>query len=194
MAKRKPKNPCTGKNRAGEQCGNPCVPGKTKCYYHGGKSTGPPKGSQNGLTHGFYARGLHKREKERWAAIPLGTIEDELRMARVKLNRAWEAQKKWEEQQERDPSTLDVEGVHETLSQGTDDKGKKIASMTRRTIRRKRDFSDEIAKFTRLVANLEKLRAELLSHEKSEDFIGSVAEKLRAFTEQAEATVPEVAE
>lgn len=48
---------CTGTSRqTGERCRKPVEPGKTKCRFHGGKNNGPPKGAQNALKHGFFAR------------------------------------------------------------------------------------------------------------------------------------------
>lgn len=32
---------CGAKTRAGGTCGNKVIPGKTRCHFHGGKSTGP---------------------------------------------------------------------------------------------------------------------------------------------------------
>ncbi len=39
-----------------------------RCRMHGGKSTGPPKGSQNNLKHGYYtAEAVMERRKARAA-------------------------------------------------------------------------------------------------------------------------------
>jgi len=48
---------CTAKSKqTGERCKKKAEPGKDKCKFHGGKSTGPPLGSQNATKHGFFAR------------------------------------------------------------------------------------------------------------------------------------------
>jgi len=48
---------CTAKSKqTGERCKKKAEPGKDKCKFHGGKSTGPPPGSQNATKHGFFAR------------------------------------------------------------------------------------------------------------------------------------------
>ena len=45
---------CLARNRQGNPCQAPAMRGKRRCRLHGGKSTGPPKGSQNALKHGYY--------------------------------------------------------------------------------------------------------------------------------------------
>jgi len=46
---------CTAiSKQTGERCKKKAEPGKDKCKFHGGKSTGPPLGSKNALTHGAY--------------------------------------------------------------------------------------------------------------------------------------------
>lgn len=44
---------CGAKTRAGTPCKNPAMP-NGRCKLHGGKSTGPAKGSKNALKHGEY--------------------------------------------------------------------------------------------------------------------------------------------
>ena len=46
---------CGAKNRQGTPCQQPAMK-NGRCRFHGGLSTGPPKGSQNALKHGFYTR------------------------------------------------------------------------------------------------------------------------------------------
>lgn len=41
--------------RTGKPCRQPAMK-NGRCRIHGGKSTGPPKGNQNALKHGFYTR------------------------------------------------------------------------------------------------------------------------------------------
>ena len=40
--------------QTGEQCKNTAMPGKTVCRFHGGLSSGPPKGSKNALRTGAH--------------------------------------------------------------------------------------------------------------------------------------------
>jgi len=44
---------CGSKTRSGKSCKSPAMK-NGRCRMHGGKSTGPPKGNQNALKHGFY--------------------------------------------------------------------------------------------------------------------------------------------
>lgn len=46
---------CGAKTRKGKSCQAPAME-NGRCRMHGGKSTGPPKGTQNALKHGFYTR------------------------------------------------------------------------------------------------------------------------------------------
>lgn len=52
---------CGAKTRAGTPCKAPAMK-NGRCQMHGGKSTGPPKGNQNALKHGFYTKeAINKR-------------------------------------------------------------------------------------------------------------------------------------
>jgi DNA-binding Lrp family transcriptional regulator len=52
-----PSKKCKAQNKKGEQCQNPVERGKDVCWIHGGApGNGPPKGNQNGLRHGLYAK------------------------------------------------------------------------------------------------------------------------------------------
>ena len=54
---------------------------------HGGKT---PKGRHSGnLKHGLYAAYLTEDEKAAWNDIPIGVVDDELRLCKVWLNRAF---------------------------------------------------------------------------------------------------------
>jgi len=46
---------CSARTRTGTPCKSPAMK-NGRCHLHGGKSTGPPKGNQNALKHGFYTR------------------------------------------------------------------------------------------------------------------------------------------
>ena len=55
---------CLAKNRKGTPCQAPAMRGKRRCRLHGGKSTGPPKGSQNALKHGYYTAEAKERRRQ----------------------------------------------------------------------------------------------------------------------------------
>ena len=65
-----------------KQCKSPAVTGKTKCRFHGGKSTGPktPEGLQRiidaNTDHGLYTRFM--REQQRKESIALLKLEQRM--------------------------------------------------------------------------------------------------------------------
>jgi uncharacterized protein YjcR len=59
-----PSRLCGAKTRKGTPCKSHGMR-NGRCRMHGGKSTGPPKGSQNALKHGLYSR----EKKEEWREI-----------------------------------------------------------------------------------------------------------------------------
>lgn len=71
--------------------------GKTVCYHHGGKSKGAKKGNKHALTHGIYSDGLFEHEKESWDQITVGSVDDEIKIAKIQLARAMKALKAIEE-------------------------------------------------------------------------------------------------
>lgn len=84
-------NSCGAKTRSAGACKNPPITGKTRCRMHGGKNKPqrPPfeKGNTHAVTHGFYSTALQPEELALWQRVELGSLDDELRLARVKLHR-----------------------------------------------------------------------------------------------------------
>lgn len=87
---------CGAKKRDGTPCQSWPVKGKTRCRLHGGKSTGPPKGSKNAWKNGIYAQGIKDEEKELYEEIKVGTLDDDIRIMKLQLIRAVKAQKEFE--------------------------------------------------------------------------------------------------
>jgi len=54
---------CGAKTRSGLPCKAPAMK-NGRCRMHGGKSTGPPKGNQNALKHGFYTHDKMAHQKQ----------------------------------------------------------------------------------------------------------------------------------
>src|ERR1700761_4187143 len=81
-------NQCGAKTRAGGVCKAPAM-GNGRCRVHGGKSTGPKDqaGNTNAVKHGFYSDALLPEEKELYERAEVGSLDDEIRLARVKLHR-----------------------------------------------------------------------------------------------------------
>ena len=85
---------CKAKSkRSGERCKKYALKGKAVCMFHGGKSTGPPKGSRNASTHGIYEAGLSQAEIDAFPEIELSKLDDELKICRLRLARALKAEK-----------------------------------------------------------------------------------------------------
>ncbi len=70
---------CGAKTRSGAPCRAPAVGGKRRCRMHGGKSTGPPSGSQNALKHGRYTR-IAIMERRRTREIT-GSLQELMKLA-----------------------------------------------------------------------------------------------------------------
>lgn len=55
---------CTAKAKStGQRCGQPAMR-NGKCHWHGGKSTGAPRGNKNALKHGFYTAEQARLKKQ----------------------------------------------------------------------------------------------------------------------------------
>ncbi|WP_232341280.1 HGGxSTG domain-containing protein [Burkholderia pseudomallei] len=87
---------CGAKTRAGTPCKRSPLAGKRRCKLHGGTSTGAGRparpGNQNARKHGLYSNRLTDDEKELVALMPVGTLDDEIRLARMLLMRTMEAE------------------------------------------------------------------------------------------------------
>lgn len=75
----------------GEQCKNTCVPGKRVCRFHGGLSSGPPKGSKNALRTGAHETILEAtmtpEERTYVAGLdtnPLNMLRENLKMLKLR--------------------------------------------------------------------------------------------------------------
>ena len=81
-------NQCGAKTRAGGACKAPAM-GNGRCRVHGGKSTGPKdqSGNTNAVKHGFYSDALTSDERVLYERAEVGSLDDEIRLARVKLHR-----------------------------------------------------------------------------------------------------------
>lgn len=79
---------CGAKTRAGGECKAPAM-GNGRCRVHGGKSTGPrdQAGNTNAVKHGFYSDALLPEERTLYERAEVGSLDDEIRLARVKLHR-----------------------------------------------------------------------------------------------------------
>lgn len=79
---------CGAKTRAGGKCKAPAM-ANGRCRVHGGASTGPKdaRGNLNARTHGFYSDALTVDERKLWHRVEIGTLDDEIRLMKIKLHR-----------------------------------------------------------------------------------------------------------
>lgn len=125
-----------------------------RCRFHGGRSTGPPKGNRSAWKHGIYSRYMTAKDKKLIAAMTFGELTEEIGVLKVQLARAVEAQAKADET--ADPlASLDVESV----VAGTGPTGN-----TRQVVRRRRDYDRIISRLAQRIKDLT-LAQELLLKE-----------------------------
>lgn len=60
---------------------------------HGGTNPGAPAGNQSAVKHGIYRSVLSEEERADFDDAELGSVDDELRLARVRITRALRAEK-----------------------------------------------------------------------------------------------------
>ncbi len=84
---------CGAKRRDGGRCRvSPMKNGR--CRIHGGTSTGPYRynAGRNALKHCLYSRFITPQERTALSHVRLGILDDEIRLMRVRLNRALAAE------------------------------------------------------------------------------------------------------
>lgn len=142
---------CGAKTRSGQPCKNRAM-SNGRCRMHGGKATDTHKGNQNARTHGLYANGLTDEEKQVYHHVEIGSIDDELRMAKIRLRRALIA--------EVGEQALELIERQESPSMlgGLPDYDEMIKSETFR----KRDWGPIVDRLMSRIESLERTRLELL--------------------------------
>lgn len=79
---------CGAKTRAGGTCQRQPLSGKKRCRLHGGLSPGAPKGNRNAATPGsLHSKYLTEEEQAIAAGLELGSVDEELRLTRIRLMR-----------------------------------------------------------------------------------------------------------
>jgi len=85
------KKQCGAGTRAGTPCKRSPLAGKRRCLLHGGASTGagnPARpGNRNALKHGLYSKRLTDEEMAMLPLMPVGSLDEEIRLARALLQR-----------------------------------------------------------------------------------------------------------
>ena len=74
---------CGAKTRSGAPCRSKTMP-NGRCRMHGGST---PTTNTNAVKHGFYSDALQPEERALWERVEIGTLDDEIRLMKVKLHR-----------------------------------------------------------------------------------------------------------
>jgi hypothetical protein len=148
---------CGAKTRSGQACKASPIKGKRRCKMHGGMSTGPRKGTRNALKHGIYSDVLSPEDKKTYDRIELGSIDDEIRIARIQLRRALQ-----EQERQRSFADAGIDELRRTM-EVQEIKSTSIAGQTQQLEikRTRKDYSKRIGQLLRLIAELEARKLEL---------------------------------
>lgn len=129
------------------------------CRSHGCNCKNPggaPKGSRNALKHGIYAVALREAERELWHEVPVGTLDDEIRLAKLQLLRALQSQA--EVEAPGAAQTVGMELSEIALKAGTGPKG----PVNEKTVRQTRpDYREVVYRLLGRIGELETKRAAL---------------------------------
>ena len=150
---------CGAKTRSGSPCKNNAM-ANGRCRMHGGKSTGV-KGNKNAAKPGsLYSKFLTVEEQQISDAMALGSIDEEIRLTRIRLMRALERENKIDEVEDPDSALeCDSKSVEPTLIGGMPDHDEE--PIIKRNYKR-RDYVNIVDRLTARIANLEMQRATLM--------------------------------
>lgn len=139
---------CGAKTRSGEPCKRHAVPGAKRCKLHGGHNKPAKKGNKYAAKPGgLYSAYLTPEEKRIAAALTLGSVDEEIRLTRIRLMRALRL-----EDERADTAELESEVEREGAE--------KVSAKYERHLK-VRDYAGLIDRLTARIAMLEKTRAEL---------------------------------
>lgn len=156
MKQPKPYATCGAKNRQGEPCQRPPLKGKTRCKLHGGASKKGTADNKRNTRHGLYTQSLTEAEYALWSSIEIGNVDNEIRMAKVMLNRALALAA---EIRQAPNSAQNLAGFELSEITQSVKGGKKDSSMTSK----RPDTFAQIDRLMGRIAGLEKTRAELIA-------------------------------
>ena len=143
---------CGAKTRSGESCKTPAME-NGRCRMHGGKAGVTHKNNSHAKKHGIYGSVLSDEEKELWEGLELGRIDDELKLCRIRLKRALEAEQKAGndleiESRTEEPAVVGGVPINEEI-------------IEKRAYKR-RDYSVQIDRLMARIESLERTRLELI--------------------------------
>ena len=153
---------CGAKKRQGEGfCKQrPLINGNGRCKFHGGRAR-QNKRNNNAVTHGIYADGYSDEEKKILPTLSIDSVDDEIRLCKIKVRRAMIARKVIDAA----PNSTDVgfEVSEVKTLQNVTHKGSNEAGQNRREVTRKRpDYDAVIDRFLGRLNTLLRTRSELL--------------------------------
>lgn len=148
------KHICGAKNRQGNPCKNKPLPGKNRCKYHGGAT--PYSARMNAMKSGIYLKHFTEDEIKDYGNVILGGVDDEIRLCRVRLARALNAEA---ESKIIAAKVTELESMEITV----DPKG----LQTVKKVFKAQPFQQIIDRFVGRIESLEKTRAELIERSKN---------------------------
>lgn len=153
---------CDAKKKDGTLCQRPRIKGTGKCRLHGGITI--TKGNDFAIQPtSVYTQYLPEHEREAYFKMPIGTVDDELRLMRIRLARCMKGE---QEQIDREvangaDAALDLESRIDTTST--------VAGVSVSRTHRKYDYKAIINTTLGRIESLEKTRAELARLAKGDD-------------------------
>jgi hypothetical protein len=144
---------CGATNRQGEPCQRPPLKGKKRCRLHGGKSL---ETNKNAVKHGIYRKTLSDEEQAMWTDVQIDSVDDEIRLVTIMLNRAVElnADIRTAPNDPKNLAGFELTEISRSSKGGKSD----INSTSKRP-----DTVAIIDRFAGRLASLKKIRAELLA-------------------------------
>ena len=152
-------NLCGAKTRSGSPCQSKAM-ANGRCRMHGGKSTGAPKGNKNNLkAGGIYSQFLTDEERVISTEMELGSLDEELKLCKIRLMRALKAEAEQQAQVE-EFDKLELEALNEapSLIGGLPDNDELIQTKQFR----RRDYGTIIDRLIARIESLETRRASLI--------------------------------
>lgn len=148
---------CGAKTRSGSPCQSKAMT-NGRCRMHGGKATVTHKNNKNAVKAGnIYSQYFTDEEKQLSTELELGSLDDELRLTKIRLMRALKAEA--EQQEQIDKLELEAYTESPVLFGGIpDDDGELI------TVKqfKRRDYMSIIDRLTARIESLETRRASLV--------------------------------
>lgn len=144
---------CGAKTRSGNPCKAYSLGRNGRCKMHGGTNPGPPLGNKNAVKHGIYSEVMEAEDRAVYDRIETGSLDEEIRMTRVRLRRALQQQVFYDAAKSSGASVTELRDKLELSEIVTVSiNGEAAQTSVKRVLR---DFRREINTLTRTIADLE---------------------------------------